>query len=177
VHGPQSSGGLFFRCGGVLQEDGAIQLSRDQLLKLEFSSDPNVLCVVRGAVERVAEMIGFAPPDSRLVVRAVDEALSNVIRHCYHGRLDQPIELYFRRVRRESESGREEGLEVLLCDRGPEIDRTKLCGRAFEDVRPGGLGLHFIQEAMDTVEYERMGDTNCLRLAKYLQPAKLHPEP
>ena len=152
------------------------RLRRDLLLKIELLSNPNVLSVVRGAVERVAETVGFAAPECRSVVRAVDEALSNVMRHCYCGRLDQPIELYFRRLRRRSKSGRKEGLEVLLCDRGPAVDRAKLRGHTPGTLRPGGLGLHFIRQAMDAVEYKRVGRTNRLRLVKYLRPAKVHPE-
>jgi serine/threonine-protein kinase RsbW len=149
-------------------------LSGDLLLKLELDSNPNVLCVVRGAVERLAEVVGFAAPECRSIVRAVDEALTNVIRHCYCGRPDQPIELEFRRIYRASASGPEQGLEVLVCDHGSAVDQSTLCGRSLDEVRPGGLGLHFIQEAMDGVAYERHNDTNLLRLTKYLQPAKLH---
>src|SRR3984893_217284 len=113
-------------------------LTRDLLLKIELLSDPKWLYVVRGAVERVAETVGFAAPECRSVVRAVDEALSNVMRHCYRGRLDQPIELYFRRLRRRSRGWRKEGLEVLLCDRGPAGGRTKLRGDTAGNIRPGG---------------------------------------
>jgi hypothetical protein len=33
------------------------------------------------------------------------------------------------------------------------------------------LGLHFIRQAMDTVEFTRKGPTNRLRLVKYLAQA------
>ena len=59
--------------------------------------------------------------------------------------------------------------------RGQRIDTAKLCGRKLDEIRPGGLGLHFIRQAMDTVEFTRVGRTNQLRLVKYLQPAKLDP--
>ena len=68
------------------------------LLKLELHSDPRLLCVVRGALERLTEVFGFSPPDRRSVTRAVDEALTNIMRHCYNGRTDQPIEVYCTRV-------------------------------------------------------------------------------
>ena len=126
-------------------------MTRDLLLKIELLSNPNALYVVRGAVERLAEMVGFAPPERRSIVRAVDEALSNVMRHCYCGRLDQPIELHFRRLRRRSKGARKEGLEVLLCDSGPAVDQAKLRGHTPGKLRPGGLGLHFIRQAMDVV--------------------------
>ena len=62
----------------------------------------------------------------------------------------------------------------LLCDRGPAIEREKLCGRALDDLKPGGLGLHFIQQSMDIVEYKRANGTNRLRLVKYVRAPKKH---
>ncbi len=134
-------------------------MSRDLLLKIELLSDPKALYVVRGAVERLAETMGFAAPECQSVVRAVDEALTNIMRHCYCGRVDQPIELYFRWLGRHSKAGRK-GLEILLCDRGPAVDK------------PGGLGLQFIRATMDSFGYRRVGRTNRLRLVKYLPSEK-----
>lgn len=155
---------------GTKESDGGS--SRSVLMRLELPSDPNLLCAVRGAVERLAESIGFSPEDCRAVIRAVDEALTNIIRHAYGGRPDQPIEMSFRSVRREADHKAAAGIEILLCDRGPAIKPDQLCIRALEEVRPGGLGLHFIQESMDTVEYRRTNGTNCLRLVKYVRAPK-----
>ena len=140
----------------------------DLLLTLTLSSDAKLLSVVRGAVERVAETLGFPAKQRRSITRAADEALTNIIRHSYGNRLDKPIALYFRRVQRRLHGEVEYGLEILLCDRGPAIDLTKLQGRSLEEIRPGGLGLHLIRHAMDTVEFTRKGPTNRLRLVKYL---------
>lgn len=143
-------------------------LRRSLLMRLELPSDPSLLCAVRGTVERLTESFGFSGEECRAVTRAVDEALTNIIRHAYSGRPDQPIELLFRSVRREANEKNAEGLEILLCDRGPAIDREKMCGRALDEVKPGGLGLHFIQESMDIVEYKRANGTNRLRLVKFV---------
>jgi anti-sigma regulatory factor (Ser/Thr protein kinase) len=140
------------------------------LLKLELLSDPKLLCVVRGALERLTEVFGFSPPDRRSVTRAVDEALTNIMRHCYNGRTDQPIELRCSRVPPGS-SDQADGLEILLCDEGPAVDPAKLRGRRLDEIKPGGLGLHFIKQSMDTVEYQRVGSINQFRLVKYLQPS------
>lgn len=142
-------------------------MNRDLLLKIGLLSDPKSLYVVRGAVERLAETVGFPAGECRSVVRAVDEALTNIMRHCYCGRVDQPIGLTFRRLGGESQAGRK-GLEILLCDRGPAVDKSKLREQTSSELRPGGLGLQFIHEAMDSVDYERVGHTNRLRLVKYL---------
>jgi anti-sigma regulatory factor (Ser/Thr protein kinase) len=147
-------------------------LSRGLLLRLELPSDPSLLCAVRGAVERLTESFGFSAPDCRAVTRAVDEALTNIIRHSYNGRPDRPIEMFFRSVDRQASPNGSEGLEILLCDRGPSIKRAQLCMRALEEVKPGGLGLHFIQQSMDVVEYKRAKGTNRLRLVKYVRAAK-----
>src|SRR5580698_4994659 len=147
-------------------------LIRGSLLRLEFSSDPGLLCAVRGAVERLTESFGFSASDCRAVTRAVDEALTNIIRHSYNGRPDRPIEMLFRSVHREATPKASEGLEILLCDRGPSIKRAQLCMRELEEVRPGGLGLHFIQQSMDIVEYKRANGTNRLRLVKYVRAPK-----
>lgn len=142
------------------------------LLRLEMQSNPALLCAVRGAVERLTESFGFTPEDCRAVTLAVDEALTNIIRHAYHGRPDQPMELYFHSVRRTTDAKETRGLEILLCDHGPAIEQSKLCGRALDDVKPGGLGLHFIKQSMDIVEYQRANGTNRLRLVKFVRTAK-----
>jgi anti-sigma regulatory factor (Ser/Thr protein kinase) len=146
--------------------------SRGPLLRLELPSDPSLLCAVRGAVERLTESFGFSAPDCRAVTRAVDEALTNIIRHSYNGRPDRPIEMLFRAVHRPTNAESSEGLEIVLSDRGPSIERAKLCMRALEEVKPGGLGLHFIQQSMDVVEYKRANGTNRLRLVKYVRAPK-----
>jgi anti-sigma regulatory factor (Ser/Thr protein kinase) len=142
------------------------------LLKLELHSDPKLLSPVRGALERLTELLGFSAPEGRAITRAVDEALTNIMRHCYCGRLDQPIEVFCSRVRRPGAVGPDEGLEILLCDRGPPVDPAKLRGRPLDDIRPGGLGLHFIRQSMDVVEYRRTRGTNQFRLVKYLNSVK-----
>jgi serine/threonine-protein kinase RsbW len=153
--------------------NGLLASNDGLLLKLQLHSDPKLLCVVRGALERLTEVLGFSASDCRSITRAVDEALTNIIRHCYHGRLDQPIEVSCKRLPRRASSS--EGLEILLSDRGPAIDPAKLRGRRLDEIKPGGLGLHFIRQSMDTVEYQREGGTNRFRMVKYFQHSSESP--
>jgi anti-sigma regulatory factor (Ser/Thr protein kinase) len=145
------------------------------LLMMALCSNPRLLSTVRGAVQSLAEMLGFPAAQRRSITRAVDEALSNIVRHSYGNRRDRPITLYFRRARRRRNSFVEQGLEIVLCDRGPAVDPDKLRGRPLDELRPGGLGLHFIHEAMDTVEFTRKGVTNRLRLVKYFAQTSTAP--
>ena len=143
------------------------ELGRDFLLKLELRSHPNLLCVVRGAMEPLMETLGFSSEHCREIIRGVDEAVSNIMRHSYNGRLDQPIEIYCSRLHRQTEAEMEQGVEILLFDCGPAVDPTKLVARPLDEIRPGGLGLHIIRGSMDTVEYKRAGRLNRLRLVKF----------
>jgi serine/threonine-protein kinase RsbW len=147
------------------------QPRREFLLKMELRSNPCLLCVVRGAVERLAETCGFSAQGSMAVTRAVDEALTNIMRHAYRGALDRPIALYFREVAPDA-GGRTIGaLEIQLQDRGVKFDPGKVQIRKSNEVRPGGRGLLLIRQAMDVVEYTRAGRTNSLRLVKYFRGA------
>lgn len=142
------------------------------LLKLELPSDPKLLCAVRGVLEGLTEILGLCAEDGRAVTRAVDEALTNIMRHAYLGQLDQPIEIVFTRIPRPASAGPGEGLEILVCDRGPAVDPAKLRGRQLDDIKPGGLGLHLIHQSMDSVEYRRTRGTNQFRLVKYFESVK-----
>src|SRR5215467_9998474 len=108
------------------------------VLMLALYSNPKWLSVVRGTVERLSNTLGFPEVQCRSITRAVDEALTNIVKHSYGNRLDQPIALYFRRTQRQSEGEVQQGLEILLCDRGPQVDASKLHGRRLDEIRPGG---------------------------------------
>lgn len=144
-------------------------MSRGTLLfRMELPSNPEMLCVVRNALSELTAKLGFSEPECRAVVLAVDEALTNIIRHAYLGDPEQRIEASFRRIPARGEGKSGDALEIVLEDSGATAPE-KMCGRALEDVRPGGLGLHFIRESMDTVEFSRSNGKNQLRLVKILR--------
>jgi anti-sigma regulatory factor (Ser/Thr protein kinase) len=138
------------------------------LLQLHLESNPDALCLVRATVQRVTEVVHFPEPESRAVVRSVDEALANVIRHAYQGRPGQPIDLTCRRLFRDAEKKVDLGLEIVLSDAGKPVNPKKLHGRPLDEIRPGGLGLHFMKQSMDVVEFRRNHGKNLLRMVKYL---------
>jgi serine/threonine-protein kinase RsbW len=146
--------------------------SHDFLLEIKLRSHPSLLCVLRGAMEPLMGVLGFSEKERRSIIRAIDEAVSNIMRHSYNGRLDRPIEVSCRSLRRRSNGKGGPGVEFLLFDRGPAVDPTKLCGRPLDEVRCGGLGLHLIRGGMDRVEYRRTANINRLRLIKYARSSK-----
>jgi serine/threonine-protein kinase RsbW len=142
------------------------------LLKVELRSNPETLCIVRNALGQLAQTLGFSETDCRAVVLAVDEALTNIIRHAYQGKPEQPIEVSFRRIQAARDGVLKPALEIVVEDRGLAVDTTKLCGRPLDDVRSGGLGLHFMRESMDAVEFRRRWHRNQLRMVKLLHGAQ-----
>ena len=79
------------------------------------------------------------------MVLGVDEACTNVIRHAYDLRDDQPIAL--------SVEALSTCVRMRLRDYGEQTPADQMRGRADNQVKPGGLGLHLIRNAFDKVDY------------------------
>lgn len=128
-------------------------------LDQHFPARPGRLHDIRRAV---AETIGaLGCPDALVhdVVLAVDEACQNIIRHAYCGQ-DGDIVV---------QVGRDDHrLVVRLIDFAPPVDVAKVCPRPLDELRPGGLGTHFIREVMDEVAFlvPPAGAGNLLQMVK-----------
>jgi len=94
---------------------------------------------------------------------ALDEILSNVVRHAYRGRPDGGrIEVRF---------GLQAGeLELVITDDAGPFDPLAVAepdtGRPAEDRPVGGLGIFFVRRLMDCVEYRRRDGRNELTCRK-----------
>lgn len=137
-----------------------LPMSSNSRILLELTSDPALLCVVRAAVATAAEKFGLDEAPAGQLKLAVDEALSNVIKHGYKGRTDQLIWVTLSPIG----NGQRLGIEVVIEDRAEQVDLTRIKGRPLEELRPGGLGVHIIRQAVDVAEYEKRADGPGLRL-------------
>jgi sigma-B regulation protein RsbU (phosphoserine phosphatase) len=109
-----------------------------------FAARPERLCDIRRAVAEAAECLGCPDAVVRDVVLAVDEACQNIIRHAYGGR-EGDIRVQI---------GRDDGnLRVRLIDFAAPVDCSRIEPRALDELRPGGLGTHFIRAVMDEVAF------------------------
>jgi serine/threonine-protein kinase RsbW len=156
---------------GMLQKRSQKSLRAELLVGIHLESNPEALCLVRAMLQRATELVHFQEPDGRAIVRSVDEALANIIRHAYQGRKGRVIEVLCRRLS-AAERGVVCGIEIILSDHGLAVDPKKLRGRPLSEIRPGGLGLHFMRQSMDVVEFRRRNGRNLLRLVKYLHRPK-----
>ena len=59
---------------------------------------------------------------------------------------------------------------VIIEDSGITARKGLIKGRNLDDVRPGGLGVHFIKKVFDTFEFDtRKGKGNRLTLIRHMQ--------
>ncbi len=124
-------------------------------------SQVNCLPVVRATVGQLAAMVGWDEKESRAITLAVDEALANVIRHAYHGRDDERMELECRATADE--------LQFRLRDSGESPDLARICARQVGCDTIGGLGTHIIRDVMDSVAYQPSPEGNYLTASKRLR--------
>jgi len=149
------------------------------LLRMELRSNPEVLCVVRSAVTRLAKLLGFSESDNNLVILALDEALTNIIRHAYQGQRERYIEATFRLLQVPGSGVPQQAFEIVLEDEGlpgdvKRLNPPPLQEAPVEELKPGGLGMHFIRTNMDKVEFRRRDGRNLLRLVKAIPVAESH---
>ena len=131
-------------------------------LKLQFPSDPKFLSLLRSLIGSAAKMVGFGEKEVGNLQLAVDEAVTNIIRHSLKNDFGRTIEA-------ELVLG-ERALEVMFRDDGEPAGKDDLKPKEPSPNRPGGLGLYLMHECMDKVSYERLSnDQNQLCLVKYLK--------
>ena len=146
----------------MLIEMPAQPVASQTLLTLRLGADAAQLKAMRTQVREAGLARGW--PDKLVgeLVIAINEACMNIIEHAY-GR-DSAGEIVLEIHDNESE------VEVVLTDFAAPIDLDGIHGRALDDVRPGGLGTHFMNEIMDRCSYAHLAENhgNVLRMSKRL---------
>jgi anti-sigma regulatory factor (Ser/Thr protein kinase) len=117
----------------------------ESLVRLHFGACADRLRMVRCVVQGAAELSGCARSQADELVLAVNEACMNIIEHAYAGDAAGAIVLEV-----VADGDR---LLFRLTDFAPPVDPGKVQPRDLDDLRPGGLGVHFIREVMDTARF------------------------
>ncbi len=137
---------------------------RSQILAGRFEARPDQLRRIRHALARALEEAGVDAEGAADTVLAVDEACQNVIRHGYRNG-SGAIVLCVERGGGE--------LVIEIRDFAAPVDPARIRPRPLDELRPGGLGTHFIRSVMDRVEYRpaSAGRGNVLRMVRRIGPA------
>ena len=148
-------------CVAVKVGDAQRPLARAEL---EIRSD---LADLRRAREFVREFCRMVPEglldedDVAELELAVNEAASNIMKHAYHGRADQRIQL-----EAETFPGR---VSIRLHHLGDSFDPAAVSPPALDGSRESGFGIYLITKSVDDVRYSRdERGRNCIALVKVL---------
>jgi anti-sigma regulatory factor (Ser/Thr protein kinase) len=130
-----------------------------EFASITIPSSPKFLSLIRTVTSAMAEVYGMTDRTREHVKLAVDEACSNVIKHAYGGDTGQKIIVkYFL----------ERSFEVVIEDSGAKARPGSIAGRSLDDLRPGGLGVHFIKRTFDVFVFDqRKKKGNRLRLIRH----------
>lgn len=130
-------------------------------VRLKFPADTAELGGMRHAAREFFDAAGVAEMEAELMVLALDEACTNIIRYAYGGCCDRTIRLSLDRNR--------SGIRCVLRDYGATCDVSKIHGRDLADFRPGGLGVKIMSCAFDSVAYEPMARGTRLTMIKTMR--------
>ncbi len=135
----------------------------ERIAQLRIASRPDRLRMVRALVNEAGSANGCSSECISQMVMAVDEACQNIIRHAYGGDPEGEIVVDIRR--------RDDAIAIHLLDFADPVDVSTIKPRMLDDVKPGGLGTHFIQQCMDEFSFLTPPDGigNCLRLVKKIR--------
>ncbi|OGW55621.1 MAG: hypothetical protein A2Z46_01675 [Nitrospirae bacterium RBG_19FT_COMBO_55_12] len=129
------------------------------LIVLSVPSHPKYLYVIRSTLYPLVLDAGFGKKEASKIILAVDEACSNIIKYAYEGDHAKTITLTV-----TVDAGR---IAIQLKDAGKQVDVSTIAPRKLDEVRPGGLGTHFMGTVFDTVEYDTtQGTGTVLTLVK-----------
>lgn len=134
-----------------------------RLASLRVPGRPESLRLVRALVREAALARGADADWAEDLVLAVDEACQNVVRHGYgNGTVDGDLVV--------EAMAEDEGLSVTVTDFAPPVDPDRIRPRDLSEIRPGGLGVHFIRSLTDQSGWETPppGAGNTFRLRKRL---------
>ena len=126
--------------------------------RFELNASSEVLSPFRKELRQILTRVGWEKKATEEILLAVDEALTNIIRHAYQGGTGKMA---------VSVTAADDRIEIVLEDRGKKFDPTQVPSPELPRHKPGGLGVHFIRTIMDQMIYEGQGPGgNRLRLIK-----------
>ncbi len=132
---------------------------------MEITSDLAQLAAVRAFVRDFCVRSSRGNPDEDGIAQleiAVNEALSNVIRHAYEGQADRHIQVVA--------SFSEDGVAIELHHHGLPFSPNNAPPPSFDGSRDGGFGVYMIAQSVDAVHYAQDANgRNTIRLVKQMK--------
>ena len=116
--------------------------------KKDFLVRASSLKDVRSFSREVFEKFNIQEDLREELVLAIAEAAQNIVKHAYKDFPDTEDRMAV------SISCENNKLEISFFDKGKPVEKSKVKHRAIDDVKPGGLGTFFIQQIMDSIQFQ-----------------------
>jgi serine/threonine-protein kinase RsbW len=113
---------------------------------INIPSHPKYLSIVRSVTGKLGQIYEIAEPLTEDIKLAIDEACANVIKHAYRGDRTKKIVLKYKITKKS--------FNVIIEDSGIKAQTDLIKGRSLDDIRPGGLGIHFIKRVFDVFQFD-----------------------
>lgn len=134
--------------------------SSSTFVEVRIPGDTRWLHLVRLVVEQCCQEFEVEKSVMLDIKLAVDEAVSNVMRHAYGGDAQRFVHVALRLVA--------SGVETEICDDGLEFDPFAQELPPPDELRSGGRGIFLMRAIMDECEYDRVDGWNRIRMRKHL---------
>lgn len=129
------------------------------LFTKRFAARAENLKRLRQWVKEVSLTQGLTESRVQQIIIGVNEACMNIIKHAYKNTAGDII----LNISKDNDS-----INYQLTDFAQPMDCAKIKSRRLDDLRPGGLGVYFIENVMDEVEYVpgdgENGNRVCMRV-------------
>src|SRR5262245_28084933 len=138
----------------------------EEIVDIKIPSSTRHLHTMRTLTRILAESMGFDRKDSDAAALAVEEALTNVIEHSYHGEEGRKMHVIFELD--------DEKFTVRILHNGDQIEISNFSKSddwtSFHaQKKKGGLGVLIMKKCMDEVTYKSGPRQNECCMVKYLR--------
>jgi serine/threonine-protein kinase RsbW len=146
--------------------------NKNEIVEVTLPSSTRHLHAMRVLTCTLAESMGFDSGDSQKTALAVEEALTNVMEHAYHGEESHKMQVIFELQKKK--------LTIRIIHNGDQVDPGKLTD--VDDLsdfhlqkKKGGLGILIMKRCMDEVSYKFSPPINECCMIKYLPEEETSP--
>jgi len=137
-----------------------------EIVEIKIPSRTKHLHAMGLLTKTLAESMGFAVRESEKAALAVEEALTNVIEHAYHGKANRKMRVIYEM--------KGECFRVRILHRGDQVAlsdgvSTDDFSHFYKQKKKGGLGVLIMKRCMDEVTYKTGPHQSECCMIKYLK--------
>jgi serine/threonine-protein kinase RsbW len=129
---------------------------------IQLQADTQLLKMIMELTRHIATLYQFTTSDAQRIALAVDEAVTNVIKHSYQNSQENGLQIDYYLS--------SDGLKIKLIYRGvpPVIDQDKVnLATLIKNKKKGGLGVEMMKRIMDSVKYQTVDGINTCEMVKW----------